>query len=79
MCSCSLLLIFALEATSISHLLTATIKFSWRFLPTKLASFVFFISHSSSFSVLQVNITVLTMIEILLKERIGFVIVVLFL
>ena len=51
-------LICTLVAASISHFLTAVIKFSF-FIPTKLVSFVaffFFISRSTSFSVIHVNL-----------------------
>ena len=56
----SLPLICTLVAASISHFLTAVIKFSF-FIPTKLVSFVafcffFFISRSTSFSVIHVNL-----------------------
>ena len=53
----SMLLICTLVAGSISHFLTAVINFHF-FIPTKLVSFVvffFFISRSTSFSVIHVN------------------------
>ena len=48
----SLLLIFTFLAISISHFLTANFHV---FLPTKFASFVFFIQRCSSFSVIHVS------------------------
>ena len=72
MCSCSrfsLLLIFTLVFASISHFLTAVIKFSCF---NKIGLLYFFLSHSSSFSVTYVNVD----IKIKSKERIGFVVVV---
>ena len=47
-------LIFTLVAASISHFLTATIKFSC-YSSTKLVFFAFFISGSSSFTVIHAN------------------------
>ena len=60
-------------APSISHFLTITIKLSC-YSSTKLVLFAFFISGSSSFSVIHVNLD----FKIESKERIGFVIVVFF-
>ena len=65
----SLPLIFTLVAASISHFLTAAIKFS-RF-SSKKRSPLFFISRSSSFSVTPVKVD----IKIKSKERISFIIV----
>ena len=64
-------LIFTLVAASISHFLTATIKFSC-YSSTKLVFFAFFISGSSSFTVIHANED----LKIKSKERIGFVVVV---
>ena len=64
-------LIFTLVAASISHFLTATIKFSC-YSATKLVFFAFFISGSSSFTVIHAN----EGFKIKSKERIGFVVVV---
>ena len=64
-------LIFTLVAASISHFLTATIKFSC-YSSTKLVFFAFFISGSSSFTVIHANED----FKIKSKERIGFVVVV---
>ena len=75
MWSCSLFfflpLIFTLVAASISHFLTATIKFSC-YSSTKLVFFAFFMSGSSSFTVIHANED----FKIKSKERIGFVVVV---
>ena len=60
-----------LLATSISHFPTAAMKFSC-FSSNEIGSFVFFISYSSSFSVIQLNVD----IKVLSKERIGFLVVV---
>ena len=64
-------LIFTLVAASISHFLTATIKFSC-YSSTKVVFFAFFISGSSSFTVIHANED----FKIKSKERIGFVVVV---
>ena len=69
----SLLLIFTLVFASISHFLTAAKKFSCSSFD-KIGLLFFFISHSSSFSVIHVNVD----IKIKSKERIGFVVVIFF-
>ena len=73
MWSCSLFfllpLISTLVAASISHFLTAAIKFSC------FSSNCIFISGSSSFSVIHSNVD----FKIKSKERIGFVVVVFYL
>ena len=70
----SLPLFFTLMAASISHFLTAAVKFHV-ILQTKLVSFVFLISGSSFFSVIHANVD----FKIKSKERIGFVVVVFYL
>ena len=77
MWSCSLFslpLIFTLVAASISHFVTATIKFSC-YSSNEIGLLCFFISSSSSFFVIQANVD----IKIKSKERIGFVVVVFYL
>ena len=79
MWSCSLFslpLIFTLVGASISHFLTAAIKFSC-YSSNEIGLLCFFISSSSSssFFVIQANID----IKIKSKERIGFVVVVFYL
>ena len=68
----SLILIFIQVAISISHLLTATIKFPY-FCSNEIGLLCFYIvSHcSSSFSVIHLSVD----IKIQLKERPGFVVV----
>ena len=70
MCSCSLFcslpLIFTLGAASISHFLTAAIKFSYY--SSDEIGLLCFVSLASSFSVIHVSLD----IEIKSKERIGF-------
>ena len=70
----SLPLIFTLVAASISHFLTAAIKFSCHS-SNEIGLLCFFISGSSSFSVIHANED----FEIKSKERIGFVVVVFYL
>ena len=77
MWSCSLFslpLIFTLLAASISHFLTAAIKFS-RYSSNEIGLLCFFISGSSSFFVIHANKD----IKVKSKERIGFVVVVFYL
>ena len=77
MWSCSLFslpLIFTLVAASISHFLTAAIKFSC-YSSNEIGLLCFFISGSSSFFVIHANKD----IKIKSKERIGFVDVVFYL
>ena len=69
----SLLLIFTLVPTSISHFLTAATKFSC-YSSKRNWSPLFFFSGSGSFSVIHANVD----IKIKSKERIGFVVVVVF-
>ena len=68
-------LIFTLVVTSISHFLTAAIKFSYNS-SSKIGLHCFFISGSSPFSVIDTNNVD---IKITLKERISFVVVVFYL
>ena len=67
---CSLPLIFTLGAASISHFLTAAIKFSCYSYDE--VGLLCFLSLASSFSVIHVSLD----IEIKSKERIGFVVVI---
>ena len=67
----SLPLIFTLVAASIFHFLTTAIKFSC-FSSNEIGLCLFFVSRSSSFSVIQVNVK----IKNKSKERIVFVVVV---
>ena len=67
---CSLPLIFTLGAASISHFLTAAIKFSCYSYDE--IGLLCFLSLASSFSVIHVSLD----IEIKSKERIGFVVVI---
>ena len=75
MCSCSLFfslpLIFTLVAASISHFLTAAIKFSC-YSSNDICLHCFFISRCSSFSDFHVNLE----IKVKSNERIGFVVAV---
>ena len=75
MCFCSLFfslpLIFTLVVASIFHFLTTAIKFSC-FSSNEIGLCLFFVSRSSSFSVIQVNVK----IKNKSKERIVFVVVV---
>ena len=78
MWSCSLFslpLIFTLMAAHISHFLTAAVKFSCSSSNEIGLLCFFFISRSSSFSVIHANVD----LKIKSKERIGFVIVVFYL
>ena len=64
-------LIFNLMAASITHFLTATIKFPC-YSSNEIGLLCFFISRSSSLSVIHVNVDN----KVNSKERIGFVVVV---
>ena len=73
MCSCSLFcfqlpLIFTLVAASISHIVTAAIRFSC--FSSNEIGLLFFISRFSSFSVFHVDVH----IKIKSKERLGFIV-----
>ena len=70
----SLPLILTLVAASISHFLTATLKFSC-YSSNEIGLLCIFISGSSSFSVIHSNVD----FKIKSKERIGFVVVVFYL
>ena len=70
----SLPLIFTLVAASIFHFLTTAIKFSC-FSSNEIGLCLLFISRSSSFSVIHVNLK----IKNKSRERIGFVVVVFYL
>ena len=70
----SLPLIFTLVAASIFHFLTTAIKFSC-FSSNEIGLCLLFISRSSSFSVIHVNLK----IKNKWRERIGFVVVVFYL
>ena len=67
---CSLPLIFTLGAASISHFLTAAIKFSCYSYDE--IGFLCFLSLASSFSVIHISLD----IKIKSKERIGFAVVI---
>ena len=70
----SLPLIFTLVAASIFHFLTTAIKFFF-FFSNEIGLCLLFISRSSSFSVIHVNLK----IKNKSRERIGFVVVVFYL